>query len=191
MIRNMKIDNELELNYLEAIGKQWAKRSDKNNDAVNKRNHFVHKHFQLNEMVINQISELNTKMRSEEERIFPLYRKLIQESEKLIRKKTIDDFNLEVVISTFSDKHYINLNPELVGNAIIETNCDFMRHQEGETYTEEDWKDAGVPEGLRNFKHCYSFHHLYDHTDLTWYDLHHIEAIWFEIKIDYQFFIEI
>lgn len=187
----MKIDNELELKYLEAIGKQCAKRSDKNNDAVNKRNHFVHKHFQLNEMVINQISELNTKMRSEEERIFPLYRKLIQENEKLVMKKTIDDFNLEVVISTFSDKHYNNLNPELKGNAIIETNCDFMLHQEGELYMEEDWKDAGVPEGLRNFKHCYSFHHLYDHTDLTWYDLQHIEAIWFEIKIDYQFFIEI
>jgi hypothetical protein len=187
----MKIDKSLELKFLKAIRKSFSKRSHKNNKIVDERNDFVDDHFILNEDAIAKLKKLNEKLRLEEERIFPFYKKLVDDNAKLVQIKIIDDFNFKVVISTFCDKHYKDLNPELEGNPIIETNCDFMHHQGGEIYFEDDWKDAGVPEGLRNFKHCYSFHHLYDHTNLTWYDLTKIEDIWFDIKIEYQFFIEI
>jgi len=76
----------------------------------------------------------------------------------------------------------LNVNP------IYETNCNFMCRQNQDNYFEDDWQDNAVPESLRHFKHCYSFHHLYDHTDFNWYDLSLVEEIWIEIKVDYQFF---
>lgn len=187
----MEIDKTLELKYLKAILKKDLKLYKEEKKWIKERNSFVKKNFEFNETSITKLQELNKKLRLEEQRIFPFYRKLIQDNKKLVQDKIIDDFNLAVVISTFSNKHYRDLDPELEGNSIIETDCHFMRLQEGEVYFEEDWVDYSVPDCFRNFKHCYSFHHLYDHTDLTWYDLMIIEDIWFDIKIDYQFFVEI
>ena len=164
----MEINRTLELNYLQAIQKRSSKWTDEERKVVFQRNSFVHKHFEFNEKVINQLQALNRKLQIEEERIVPFYKKLIYENEKLIREKIIDDFNLEGVISTFSDNHYKNLDTEIEGNPILETRCDFMNHQNGILYFEDDWKDNAIPEYLIHFKHCYSFHHLYDHTDFTW-----------------------
>lgn len=96
-----------------------------------------------------------------------------------------------MIISSYSDNHYKNLDKSLIGNSIIETHCNFMNHQEENTYIEENWKEKTLKEPYIDFNHCYSFHHLYDHTFLTWYDLSIIENIWIEIKVDYQFSLKI
>ena len=186
----MKIDKTLELKFVKVIQKQKSKWTNEDLNVVLERNSLVNKHFKINTEVSNQLQKLNSKLRLEEKRIFPFYRNLKLENEKLVREKIIDDFNLEVIISSFSDNHYKDLDSQLKGNSIIQTNCNFMLHQDENEYLEEDWKEFALNEPLLNFKHCYSFHHLYDHTDLTWYDLSFIEDIWLEIKVDYQFFLQ-
>lgn len=186
----MKIDKTLELKFVKVIQKQKSQWTNEDLNVVFERNSLVNKHFEINTEVSNQLQKLNSKLRLEEKRIFPFYRNLKLENEKLVREKIIDDFNLEVIISSFSDNHYKDLDSQLKGNSIIQTNCNFMLHQDENEYLEEDWKEFALNEPLLNFNHCYSFHHLYDHTDLTWYDLSFIEDIWLEIKVDYQFFLQ-
>jgi hypothetical protein len=187
----MNIDKELELKFIHAIQKQNTKRTEDEGKIVAKRNSFVFKNFKLNDQIINRLEQLNAKLLQEERRIFSFYRKLEEENEKLVASNIIDDFNIEIIINCFSEQHYQDLEPEFEGNSIYETKVHFMNHQDMEIYMEDDWKDAGVPESLRFFKHCYSFHHLEDHTDLTWYDMSLIEEVWFEIKVDYQFLAKI
>jgi hypothetical protein len=183
----MKINRKLELKFLKAIKKQDSKWKKKELVDFNERNLFVKQHFKLNKEIVQKLQKLNDKLSRAEKRIFPIYRNLQIVNQKLILEKTIDDFNIDVIISTYSNNHYKYLDENWFENPIIETNCNFMNLQEGDSYTEEDWKENARKEPILDFKHCYSFHHLYDHTFLTWYDLSIIENIWIEIKVDYQF----
>ena len=183
------IDRELELKYLQIIQKSHTEWTDEEENIVSNRNDFVCDNFEITQKVINKLHRLNTKLRLEQERIFPFYNKLKKVNDKLVSNNSIDDCNINLVIHCFSnDYHYLDLDPELEGSSIYETEClSCMTHLEDEKNLIDDWQDGGVPASLRHFKHCYPFHHLYDHTCLTWFDLSLIDEIWMEIKVDYQF----
>lgn len=182
----MNMNKDLEIKFLQAIKKDNNLRTEEDKKAIDERNDFVYKHYELIKKDIYSIQRLNIKLELEEKRIFPFYQKLVDENDKLVRDNVIDDFNIELIIKCFSDNYLRFLYPEMEGNPICETENHFISHLEHNEF--DDWQDASVPELLRDFKHCYSFHHLYDHTDLTWFDLSLIQDVWLEIKVDYQFF---
>ena len=183
----MKTDAKLEPEYRRIIQKDKIFWTEAENKAEDERISLAADQFEFDEKNINILEQLNLKMLQEEKRIFPFYKRIVEENEKLVQNNIIDDFNIVLIISCYSN-HYENLDPELEYSCFSETECHFMNHQKQKTYFEDDWREHGVRYPLSHFAHCYSFHHLYDHTNLSFFDLCLITNIWFEIKVDYQFF---
>ncbi|EKT3958430.1 hypothetical protein NTJ28_002444, partial [Flavobacterium psychrophilum] len=94
-------------------------------------------------------------------------------------KNSINDFEIEIILECWKK--------ELIDEPFYKASCNFVNLQENEEYFLNDFNDTNIKELKFKNKHCYSFHHLYDHTDLTLFELSEIKKIWFDIKVDYQF----
>lgn len=178
------------MNFISAIQKEAYCRTRQEENNIRKRNKYIDEQFELTPKVYEKLVLLNKKLQQEERRIFYQYRKIQKQCVQMIGNKEIDDFNIEVIVKYWNNKHYKKYEPSIDGNPFFETNCvgDFMTFQQEADYNSfrhnENHNQAPFPE----INHCYSFHHLYDHTNLTWFDIYNIDEVWMEIKVDYQFF---
>lgn len=195
----MKIDKELEIEFIRAIQKIPNKITKKEENAINSRNAFIDKHFEWTQEVENKIMLINERLREEEIRIFTQYRQLEKECQIMVDNGDIEDFELEIEWSCWNENHYINYDESIDGNPFYTNNSvgNFMTYQRNEEYVPNCHNTISsmdinlIPRNspIITEPHCYMFHHLYDHChDLTWFDIYNIDEVWIEIKVDYQFF---
>lgn len=132
---------------------------------------------------IEKFNLLNNNLIEVERKVFVQYKTIIKHCELLLKNKSIDDYEIELKLSCWK-----NENRALEDNPFFEGYCNFMGLQRREEYFLEDYNDTNLPELTLENKHCYTFHHLYDHTELTLVEINKIEEVWIEIKVYYQFF---
>lgn len=117
----------------------------------------------------------------------------------MVANKEIKDFNIEVESDYWNNKHYKKYDPKVYGNPFYTNTWDgFVGFRQlEEEYNESCSNTVGgmsfIPQDslIAKTNHCYSFHHLYDHSDLAWLDIYNIDEVWMGIKVDYQFFSKI
>lgn len=193
----MKIDKELEIGFIRAIQKHSNERTEKEEKAIYDRNGYINSQFKWSTELDEKLVLLNETLREEEKKIFNQYRKIEKQCKLMVENKEIEDFNIEVVSDYWNNKHYKKYDPEVYGNPFYKNTWDsFMRpsqmaEEEYETYCSNTIRERSfIPQDslIAKASHCYSFHHLYDHTFLTWFDIYNIDKFWMEIKVDYQFY---
>ncbi len=186
----MKIDKELELDYIRIIQKTSSERTISEGSIINKRNHLIESQFEWKPKIKEKLILLNEKLREEEKRVFGQYRLIEKQSKELVKNKTIDDYEIDIKVSYWKNKYYKKYYPSIEGNPFFFISIDdFMGHQLDEAEYDpspnnEHHENARLPE----ISHCYTFHSLYDHChELTWFDIYNIDEFWMEIKVHYQF----
>lgn len=184
----MKLNLEKEANFIKIIQKESREITPEERIALLKRNKYINKLFEFTPEVCKKLFLLNKKLLEEEKRIFDFYRNIQKQCKKLVYSKFIDDYEIVVVLKCWNDNYYKKFDPSIDGNPFFETECDFMGFQEAKTYTELDFNDTHLDVTMSKLKHCYSFHHLYDHSPLTWFDLRNIDSVWVELTVTYQHF---
>jgi hypothetical protein len=186
----MKIDKELEIDYIRIIQKRYSDRTLSEESIIKKRNHLIKSQFDWKPKIKEKLILLNEKLREEEKRVFAQYRWIEKQCQELVESKTIDDYEIDIKVSYWNDKHYKKYDPRVGGCPFFISTDGFMIHQLDEVEYDSSpnnlhHENASLPE----ISHCYTFHSLYDHChELTWFDIYHIDEFWMEIKIDYQFF---
>ncbi|WP_264564419.1 DnaA ATPase domain-containing protein [Flavobacterium sp. N3904] len=186
----MKIDNELELDYIRIIQKTFSERTISEESRIKKRNHLIESQFEWKPKIKEKLILLNEKLREEEKRVFGQYRLIEKQSKEMVKNKTIDDYEIDIKVSYWKNKYYKKYYPSIEGNPFFFISIDdFMSHQLDEAEYDpspnnEHHENARLPE----ISHCYTFHSLYDHChELTWFDIYNIDEFWMEIKVHYQF----
>jgi hypothetical protein len=196
----MKIDKELEIAFIRAIQKKSNERNESEKKAIYDRNEHLNSQFKWSIELDEKLMLINNKLREEEKKVFNQYRKIEKQCKVMIAKKEIKDFNIEVESDYWNNKHYNNYDPVVYGNPFYKNTSDsFMTgyRQLGEEYQTDCSNTVSqmlfIPQDslIAKANHCYSFHHLYDHSALTWFDIYNIDEVWMEIKVDYQFFSKI
>lgn len=186
----MKLDKELEIDFIRAIQKRSFDRMGREEGRIYKRNHDIESQFELTPKVCEKIVLLNEKLRQEEMRVFDQYRLIEKNCNIMVKNKAIDDFNIQVELAYWNNKHYKKYEPSIYGNPFFQSTDNFMTMQRGEIeYNPEPHNEHHDKAPFSEINHCYSFHNLYDHCrELTWFDIYNIDEVWMEIKVDYQFF---
>lgn len=193
----MKIDKELEIGFIRAIQKHSSERTESEKKAIEDRNEYIDNQFKWSTELDEKLVMLNNILRQEEKKVFNKYRKIEKQCELMVDNKGIKDFNIDVEFECWNNKHYKKYNPEVYGNPFYTNDWDsFMssQQQQGNEYKIACYNTVSqmlfIPKDslIAKANHCYSFHHLYDHADLTWFDIFNIDEVWVEIKVDYQFF---
>jgi hypothetical protein len=196
----MKIDKELEIGFIRAIQKHSNERTESEAKAIDDRNEYINSQFKWSTELDEKLVLINNKLREEEKKVFNQYRKIEKQCKLMVDNKEIKDFNIEVESNYWNNKHYKKYDPEVYGNSFYQNTWDsFITscRQTGEEYETDCSNTVSqmrfIPQDslIAKANHCYSFHHLYDHTDLTWFDIYNIDKFWMEIKVDYHFFLKI
>ena len=186
----MKIDKELEMDFIRFIQKRSFERTSIEESGIRKRNHFIESQFVWTQEVYDKLTLLNEKLKQEEKRVFLAYQQIEKNCKLMVKNKVIDDFNINIECSFCNKNYYKKYEPSVYGNSFFKSTDSFMLFQNKEAeYNTESHNEHRINSPLPEIDHCYSFHSLYNHCyELTWFDIYNIDEVWMEIKIDYQFF---
>jgi hypothetical protein len=175
----MKIDKELERGFIIAIQKHSNERTEEDEKAIVDRTEYINNQFKWSIELDEKLVLLNHKLREEEKKVFNQYRKIEKQYELMVANKEIKDFNIKVESEYWNNKHYKKYDPKFYGNPFyINTWDDLLGFRQLEGEYETDYSNtvsqiSFIPQDSLIVKtnHCYSFHHLYDHSDLTRFDI--------------------
>lgn len=184
----MKLNSKREIRFIKIIQKKSRDITIEEQTNLVERNKYVNVVFEFTPAVCEKLLLLNQKLLDEEKRIFGLYKNIQKQCKELVSSKSIDDYEIEIVLECWNDNYYKKFDPSIDGNPFFETECNFMGFQEATTYTDLDFNDTILKTTIPKMNHCYSFHHLYDHSYLTWFDLCNIDSVWVELMVTYQYF---
>jgi hypothetical protein len=106
----------------------------------------------------------------------------------------IEDYEIEAEVSFYPDED----DPDFRGDDdnILATLTFDGKYELGRSETEfglDDGVNHNIAHGrtdhpLRNEHHCWLFHCLYDHTELSWEEILRIGMVWVDINVKYQRF---
>jgi hypothetical protein len=180
--------------FVQCFLKGWENLSIEDRDTVYERKYLLNKNFVFTEEVKSKLRAINSVLQKEELRIKFQSEKIIALQEEWTSNGIIDDYELDVIMHCWNDGFYEQWHPEFENNSFF---SDYWFHHftkdRDEIFYTDNWnKFQGRQEHpfAKGF-HCYTFHHLYDHTPLAWEDILRIEKIWVEVKVGNQFFIQI
>ena len=138
-----------------------------------------------------RVKSLNEKLKKEEIRIRAFAESLRISLEKQKEGKVFDDYNFQTQLLLFSNNKACNKRHGVEeGDSFYEDKCytmfeDFI----DEKFYTDDW-DCGMGIIPKDEGMCYTMHCICEHSDLEWQDILDIEDVWIELKVDYQFFVE-
>lgn len=105
----MKIDKELEIEYIRIIQKKHSERTLSEGNIIKKRNHLIESQFVWKPKVIEKLILLNEKLREEEKQVFTQYLLVEKQCQKLVKNKKINDYTIDLELSYWNNKHYKNM----------------------------------------------------------------------------------
>lgn len=187
----MLVNRKKEIHFTKNIQKKHSQLTMEEQMKLLERNRIVNSKFELNLTNCNKLMLLNKKLFEEEKRMFSLYRNIKTQCKELVNNQLIDDFEIEIALECWNKNYYEKFDSDLEGNPFFEISCDFMDFQDDILYKKLDFYEFEANLPIQRTEHCYTFHHLYDHTFLTFFDLCNIDEIWMELKVIYQNFVAI
>ena len=182
----MILNRNLEINFIKNIQKKHSQLTMQEQMKLLERNNKVNSKFELNVINCNRLLLLNKKLFDEEKRMFSLYKNIETQCKELVKNQLIYDFEIEITLECWNKNYYENFDSDLEGNPFYEISCNFMNFQNDIMYKKLDFYEFEANLPIQKVEHCYTFHHLYDHTVLTFFDLCNIDEIWMELKVIYQ-----
>ena len=154
---------------------------------------FKENEFYFSETDIQKIRELNNKLKKEESRILAFATQIHNSIGKLITDKVIDEFNFDTSLSVYSSNPECNKrNITREGNPFWEVKgFSLFNSFTDEVFYSDNWNELPKDHPLGNEFFCYSMHCIWGHSGLTWQDIVDIDAVWIDLKVDYQFYFEL
>ena len=126
----MKIDKELEQDYIRILQKTCSERTVIEESRIRKRNGLIESQFVWKPKVKEKLILLNEKLSEEEKRVFVQYRLIQKQCQELVKNKTIDDFEIYIKVSYWNNKHYKKYVPSMDGDSFFSISVDgFMSQQ--------------------------------------------------------------
>ena len=154
----------------------------------------------LNKLEIEKLSKLNSELILIEELIYIRAKEQNQIALKKLLEKEYDivDYEIEVNYLFYGDD-YIKEGEEEDPEHLLADWTDDMKSM----MMKEKW--WGINDGnchnttsafqknrdLNSQKHCWLLHSLYDHNSLDWDDIFKIDSVYFDVKIQYEYAINI
>lgn len=168
-------------------------RGKKKFEDINKRQTIQNKNFEFTKSNISKIEKINNHLNF---KFREAYKQAEEIEHNLLDKMKhndsfVKDYEIEFKISLFSENKYAN-NEDLQGNPFfsMKPSISYFKNDGSSSNKSKEWLlEADHNEysnTLKNQKHCYWFHDLYDHTYLSWPDIVDIEEIWIEVIISVQ-----
>lgn len=173
------IKNEV-CDYAHDLQDIWIKSLD--NDAEARYSAYSDERIQIYRKINEKLYVTEKKMKNDFERLSHYCRSLVDSG-------YIVDYEIAFEISFYLDENdpdYTNYDDNILAILIFR----WKSEHEWNSLLSNDLNynifqnDSDHP--LRNEHHCYLFHRLYDHTDLSWNDILRIGMVWFEIKTTFQ-----
>jgi hypothetical protein len=163
------------------------------------RKHKLNKEFMFSDENVKRLSDINAILQGKSELAYKQAERLeaniitdMQNSDPFI-----SDYEIEFLLSFFAEQKYSHI-PNLQGNTFFECKPIWFAkadRSESERKEHKDWlfktdHTEIIHEGhpLYNFRHCYLFHDLIDHTILSYQDIVDIEDVWIEVVLTVQNF---
>ena len=148
--------------------------------------------FTFSAINIEKIRNLNIKLKKEEDRVMVFARQLHDGLIGQKKENRIDDFNIHSSLAVFSSDSSCNKRNHVEKGDPIWEDPFFLLFGEStdDIFYTDNWNEQSVDSSLRNEFFCYSMHCVCFHSHLTWQDIVDIDIVYIELKIDYQFLIE-
>ena len=144
--------------------------------------------FEFTEEAIEKIRLLSENLQKQELRIQPFGQETLKKLELMKEQQTIDDFNIDYELMVFSDDADCNKRNNVEGgDPIYKTYLPHLRHDSNDMFFTDDWNELHETHPLRHLRFCYSMHCIAFHSDLSWADIVQIDAVWMDVKVDFQF----
>lgn len=145
----------------------------------------------LNPQQIEQIRQLNEKIRKEELRLQKQYFELKKHFENLVSQNLMDDFNMfdfRITVWSSDDEFNKKHNVE-TGNPFYTSDLLTSSYLEEDELFLMNWNEAQYfgTGTLAQMYFCWTMHDIVYHSDLDWEDILAIEDVWLEMKVDLQF----
>jgi hypothetical protein len=190
----VKIPEILNQNFVKCFLKDWKNLTDEEGDMLGERAQIISKQFTFTKKRLIKLQRLSDMLKAEEIRIKPHAERIYSLQDSYVAEKIIDDYEVEIIIECWNNNYYRKLNEAFYGNPFFRstTLSTFHKNQDIMFY-EDNWNEFQFMDGhpLKDQFHCYTFHHLYDHTVLTWFDILNIDSVWIELRVWNQFFSEL
>jgi len=144
---------------------------------------------------MTELLKFNNQLHISQNKIIKEVRKLDRELTKKVEDKNDDmiDYEIDLELDFYlkeDDKEWkkgddniiMTLNEHLTG----------LTDERRDTYPWDDTNHNEFhirydPHNMKDEHHCWLYHCLYDHTELTWEDILRIGSFWIDIKVRYQY----
>jgi hypothetical protein len=187
----MNLPEILNQNFIDCFLKDWKNITEEQHEMLRERCYFLNKKFTFTEKRIQKLQAISDMLKAEELRIKPHAERIYKVQEQYIAEKLIDDYEVEVIIECWNDNYYRKLSQDFYGNPFFtDTTLLLFCKNLDTTFYEDNWNEFQGPK-LKDQFHCYTLHHLYDHTILSWFDILKIDSVWIELRVWNQFFSEL
>ncbi len=177
------------------IQKDWSL-TKQEREHLETRKRSLNQKFSFTKRNLSKLRRLNDVLKQKEMEI-NVHANLIRSIQlQWIENKLIADYEIDFKLSLWSNV-FDKLHPACEGNPFYKDRILMtFGHKDIEADTaimKDNWNEflhyPGHP--LANEFHCYTLHHIYDHTYLSWSDIVSIDDVWIEIIVTNQFLIKI
>ena len=180
---------------IKCIRKNWTNLTKEEKRKLSARRNALNRNFLFTDDNIGKLRKLNDILHKRETVIHAHANRLRKIQKEWVGNKWIDEYELECTMMLWNSKLDI-LDPEFEGNPFHESSLIHFGNTDNdvdEVFFTDNWNEfAHSPDHpLSKEFHCYTFHHIYDHTVLSWSDIVEIDQVWIEIEVRNQFLIDI
>lgn len=134
----------------------------------------------------NRLSEIEKQLKKEALEIIATMNKRLED-----QTDWINDYEIECAVEFYlneNDPAYSEDDDNIL--AEFTEGINLLRYADHSLLASEDnWNDLSLPDldnPDRNEHHCWFYHQLYDHTEITWEDMLRIGDIWVDIQLTLQ-----
>ena len=143
---------------------------------------------------MTELLKLNNRLHLFQNKIIKEAKKLDSELIKRVEDENdeLEDYEIDLELSLYlkeDDKEYkedddniiMTLNDYVKG--ISDKECDYP----WDDTNHNEFHIRNNPHNMKDEHHCWFYHCLYDHTELTWDDMLRIGSFWMDIHVHYQY----
>lgn len=144
----------------------------------------INSHSLKNIEVHDRISQINNIIRHKELQIRQVYRTVKAQAIKLLNDKLISDFEIEIQYDVFTTQPHVNkkYNSE-EGRALFTSHFVTSQYFEEDELFNMNWSETAHNQHY----FCYTLHDLFYHSGLSEEVILSIDSIWYDVKVYYQF----
>ena len=151
--------------------------------------------YVFTEEQIERIEQINNLLIKEQKWLLNFTRKTRALLRDYINLKKINDYEFYYVLKVFSNNSDCNQRNKVdQGKPIYTMRRNLSSKETDSFFLTDDWSGnylASQSHAFSKFHFCYSMHCIVFHSGLSWEDILQIDTVWVDMKVDFQFMIDI